>query len=122
MGARIHSACLFCAGVLLLVFLHRRLLGSALLISGLLLFVAAQFYPPLSHAIESLNRKASSLAASAAGWILLAPFYVIFFSAGRAVLLVNRKDPLRLQFPSDEVTYWLPVSGGQEKETYKRPY
>lgn len=79
-------------------------------------------YPSLANALENFTQKLTSLAALAIGWILLAPFYLIFFSAGHAVLALRSRDPLRLKFPSDESSDWLPVSSVQASEDHRRPY
>ena len=123
-SVRIHSACLFCLGGFLVFVLHRSRLGWVLCGSGLLLLVAGHLYPPLSRAIEKLNGKVSTLAASVLGWIVLAPFYVVFFSAGHAALALRGRDPLRLKLPSDASTDWLPVSTdtGDGDEDHKYPY
>jgi hypothetical protein len=113
---------LLCVGAVLVFLLHRRLLGSVICASALLLLIAGHLYPPLSEGVASLSRKASSLTASALGWILLAPFYVLFFSVGHAVLALRGRDPLRLKFPSDESTYWLPFSPNPGSEDHTRPY
>lgn len=122
LSVRIHSAGLLCVGAGLVFLLHRRLWGLVICVSGLLLLIAGQLYPPLSRAVEKMSRKASSLAASAIGWIVLAPFYLLVFSAGHAVLALGGKDPLRLKFPSDESTDWLPVSTSQDSEDHRHPY
>lgn len=122
LSVRIHSAGLLCIGAVLVFLLHRRLLGLLICAGGLLLLIAGRLYPPLSRAVENLSRNASSLAASAIGWIVLAPFYLLVFSAGHAMLALGGRDPLRLRFPSDEATDWLSVSTGQGSEDHRRPY
>jgi hypothetical protein len=123
-SVRIHSACLFCLGGFLVFVLHRARLGWVLCGSGLLLLVAGHLHPPLSRAIEKLSGKISTRVASVLAWIVLAPFYLLFFSAGHAALALRGRDPLRLKFPSDASTDWLPVSSatGDGNETYKSPY
>ena len=122
MSLRIQGACLLCVGFVLAFVLHRRVLGSVICALALLLLIAGRLSPTLSHAVENLNRKVSSLAASAIGWLLLAPFYLVFFSAGHALLTLRRQDPLRLKFPSNESTDWLPVSASSDSEDHRRPY
>jgi len=119
---RVHSAWLLAVGACVVFVLHRRLLGSVICAAGFLLLIAGQLYPPLARALESLSKKASSVAASALGWILLTPFYLLFFSLGHALLAVRGKDPLRLNSTADESTYWLPVSSEPSNEDYRRQY
>ncbi|MFZ1131871.1 MAG: hypothetical protein WBV31_20850 [Terriglobales bacterium] len=125
MSLRIQGVCLLCVGTVLAIVLHRRLLGSVISAIALLLLISGCLYPALSHAVENLNRKASSLAASAISWLLLAPFYLVFFSAGHALLALRHRDPLRLKFPSDQSTQssdWLTVSASSAGEDLRRPY
>ena len=122
MRVRIQSAALVCTGALLVFVLHRRILVSAICAVGLFLLIVGQFYSPLARALETLNRKTSSLVASTLGWILLAPFYIIFFSIGHALLSVRGKDPLHLNSTTDESTYWLPVPPEPPGEDYRRQY
>jgi hypothetical protein len=122
LSVRTYSAWLLAVGAALALLLHRRHLGLVICAGGLLLLIAGRLYPPLSRAVENMGRKASSLAASAIGWIVLAPFYLFVFSAGHAMLALGGRDPLRLRFPSDESTDWLPVSTGQGSEDHRRPY
>jgi len=121
---RVHSAWLVCVGVLIVFVLHQAVLGWVLSGSGLSLLVAGHLYPPLSGALEKVTRTISTRAASVLGWIVLAPFYLLFFSAGHAALALRGRDPLRLKFPSDESTDWLPASTGtgDGTEDYKSPY
>ena len=123
-SVRIHSVWLLSVGGFLVFVLHRALLGWVLCASGLLLLLAGHLYPPLSRAIEKLNGKVSTLVAFVLGWIVLAPFYVVFFSAGHAALALRGRDPLRLKLPADASTDWLPVSTGtgEGNEDHKYPY
>lgn len=122
MSIRIQTALLLCIGAFLVFLSHRHLLGTVICALGLVLLIASQLYPPLGRAIEHLSKKASSVAASALGWLLLAPFYLIFFSIGHALLAVRGRDPLRLKSAADEPTYWLPVSPEPGREDYRRQY
>jgi len=122
MNAQIHSALLCCIGAVLLLCFHRHLLGGVILASGIFLLIAAQLYPSVSRSIGRLNKKVSLLVSSVATWVILAPFYVLVFSLGRAVLALRGKDPMRLKFPSNEPSYWLPISAGQGSDDARHPY
>jgi len=121
-SVRVHSAWLLAIGALVVFALHRQFLGSLICGLGLFLLIAGQLYPPLARAIDNLSKKASSLAGSALSWILLAPFYLIFFSLGHALLVMRGRDPLHLSSSAGESTYWLPVSPEPSREDYRSQY
>lgn len=109
LSARLQAAGLTLSGIVLLL-IHRRVLGFILLASGVLLLVSITVFPSLARALQIGNRKLSSLASSALAWVLLAPFYLILFSLAHVVLALQGRDPLHLKFPTGETTYWVPVS------------
>lgn len=109
-------------GAILVLVFHRPRLGLAISALGLFLFIVGQFYSPIAYHIEHVNRRVLATVASALAWILLAPFYLVFFSIGHALLALRGRDPLCRNSTTDESTYWLPVVPESSREDYRRQY
>lgn len=87
--------------------------AAFLLISGL-------FIPWLFLTFEKISRKFGQWAGGALTWLLLTPTFFILFFPGRILLWILRKDPMRLRFPSNEETYWIPRPPVEKIEQYSR--
>lgn len=89
--------------------------ATFLLISGL-------FIPWLFLAFETFGKKFGQWAGGALTWLLLMPTFFIVFFPGRILLWILQKDPMRLRFPSNEETYWVPRPPVENIEQYSKQF
>jgi len=116
----------FCVGLTIgmLVFhvFHKPVLGTIVLgIAGLVL-ISGLFIPRLHGWIQALGLWMGRAVGIALSWILLAPFFYVFFSLGRLCVLASGKDPMQRRFPGPQGSYWhqhVPLGG---KERYRRQH
>ena len=90
-------------------------MASFLLISGL-------FIPWLFLGFERFGKKFGQWFGGALTWALLVPTFFIVFFPGRLILWLTRKDPMKLRFPSNEETYWIPRPPVEKIEQYTKQY
>ncbi len=57
--------------------------------------------------MSGLLRRTRDAAAAVLGWLVLAPVYLVVFSAGRAWLGLTRRDPLARRVPPPAATFWV---------------
>ncbi|MGQ9661770.1 MAG: hypothetical protein ACUVWX_05435 [Kiritimatiellia bacterium] len=88
----------------------------------LCLFVLATglWLPTLFEAVEKAIKKTAQVAGTILTWLLLVPFFCLFFVPARFFLWIRGIDPLQRRFPSREPTYWQDrptrVSGRLERQ------
>lgn len=110
--SRIQAAVLVFVGLAALLFVHRPLVGCVLIAVGVLTGGAAEMWPSFSCTLARFAKVVSGIVSLAAGWLLLAPFYFVFFTAARVWLLLKRQDPLHRTFHDGQSSYWMPVTKG----------
>ena len=115
----------FCVGLVLglLVFhvFHKAILGTIVFSIAGLALVSGLCIPRLHAWIRMLGLWLGRVVGIGLSWILLAPFFYVFFSLGRLFVAVSGKDPLQRRFPGGQNSYWhphLPLG----KERYKRQH
>lgn len=89
---------------------------------ALLVVVGGMWVPSLYRGIQWFFRFFAHVLATGMAWLLLAPFFYIFFTLGRLVRLLKGKDKLGLRFPSDEKTYWVKWDAPKDIESYKHQF
>ena len=111
----------FALGLVLFHVFHKAILGTAVFCVTGIVLVSGLFIPWLHGWIRNGARCLGKVAGIALSWILLAPFFYVFFTIGRLFLAVSGKDPLQRRFPGDEDSYWqkhLPLG----RERYRRQH
>jgi hypothetical protein len=107
-GDFLPAGALAIGGILLLLVGHHRLLGGILLGLSAFSFGVGLVYPPALHWMKRFGQALGHGVGVALTWLLLAPFYLTFFSLARLVLALTGKDPLRREFPSPDASLWIP--------------
>ena len=70
-------------------------------------FLSGLFVPAAYYGFKEIFRKFAVGVGVAMTWLLLVPFFYLFFTAGRLLQLIFRKDPLNRKCPTDQNTYWI---------------
>lgn len=94
------------AAVLLLVF-KRTVLASVVGLIGLTTLVGGLFVPPVFHAIEHAGLKLAEWVTTGLTWLLMVPFFYLFFVPARFILKIQGKDPMRRVWDRGLATYWV---------------
>lgn len=108
-------------GLLLLLALHRRVLGAIVLAIAAFVLVSGLFLPPAFHALDKFGRWLGKAVGTALTWLLLVPFFYLCFVPARALMGLLKKDPLKLKFSTAEASYWTPrppVNAEQVRKQY----
>lgn len=89
---------------------------------GVFILVSGFFLPRAFAAFERLVGLFARGVGLALTWLLLVPFFYLFFVPGRLILRLQGKDPLHRQFPSPEKTCWTPHHRIGGVEQYRKQY
>lgn len=90
----------------LVFYKHHIIAGSILYGIGALLFIAGLFVPTLHAAITRFGLWLGRVVGVGMTWLLLVPFYYLFFTTARLFLLLSGKDPLTRRWDASAKTYW----------------
>jgi len=105
--AALLQATVACAVATFLVFYkHHVVLGSVLYGLGALILIGGLFVPPLYAAFTRFGKWLGHIVGVGTTWLLLVPFYYLFFTTARLFLLMSGKDPLTRRFDRNATTYW----------------
>ncbi len=55
-------------------------------------------------------------------WLLLTPFYYLFFIPARLILLATRRDPLHRRCPDTPASYWVPRRVVKSMDEYRKQF
>ena len=86
------------------------------------LFISGLFIPWLFLAFEKFGKKFGQWFGSALTWLLLVPTFFIVFFPGHLFLWLTRQDPMKLKFPSNEETYWIPRPPVEKIDQYTKQF
>jgi hypothetical protein len=83
-----------------------RPLGIALAAAGGFVLVLGLVFPGAYHFAHLLGFGLGRFIGRMLAWILLTPFYLTVFVAGRLILAARRRDPLQREFGGGAESYW----------------
>jgi hypothetical protein len=84
----------------------RVVLGSVLYTIGALLLLSNFFVPSIYDAFSRLSKWFGRVIGVGTTWLLLVPFYYLFFATAHACLVLQGKDPLTRRLDRNAATYW----------------
>lgn len=90
-------------------------IAAFVLLSGL-------FAPSLHYAFKRIFQKFAVGVGLAMTWLLLLPFFYIFFTVGRLSHIIFKKDPMNRACPTKMDTYWIKHPAMTDIESYSRQY
>ena len=102
--------------------LHKETTGKVLMCVALFVFLSGNFIPPAYRAFMFIVNKLALFIFVGVSWMLLAPFFYIFFTLGRVILFITGKDPMKRKFPAEEKSCWVSVSQDRGLERYEKQY
>ena len=102
--------------------LKHRTVGIVVLCIAAFILLSGLFAPRAHAAFKNLFQMFAKGVGVALTWLLLVPFFYIFFTFGRLSQFLRHKDPMNRAFPTDARTYWIPHAGQPTPESYKRQY
>jgi hypothetical protein len=85
-------------------------------------FFTGLFVPPFHYAFKKAFQVFASWVGTALTWVLLLPFFYIFFTIGRLSQLIFRKDPMNRACPTKLDTYWIKHPAEVDVASYTRQY
>ncbi len=106
---------------LFVLFHHNRM---ALLVVGISLavFLCSRFFPKVYRGLEKVFQGFSHLVGQALTWLLLLPFFYVFFVGGRLLQKITGKDPMSRAWDRNADSYWCNKIKGSDPEQYKRQF
>jgi len=107
-------------GLLMVFRWHHTIPGFILFALAAFVVVSGLFIPKAYAAFERFVGLIAQGVGIALNWILLVPFFYLFFVPARLVMSIKNKDPLRRAFPTSEPTYWVERTEDMEDLTHYR--
>lgn len=80
------------------------------------------FCTPVFRAIEAFGAWLGRVVSVGLTWALLAPFFYIFFTLGRIILTIKKKDPLHRSYLPAEVSYWVQHTSPDNHNQYRKQF
>ncbi len=96
-----------CAVATYLMFWKQQvIIGGVLYGLGALMLIAGLFIPPLHAAITRFGLWLGRVIGVGMTWLLLVPFFYLFFTTARVFLTLRGKDPLTRRWNPQAASYW----------------
>ncbi|MCX7007791.1 MAG: hypothetical protein NTY53_11190 [Kiritimatiellaeota bacterium] len=102
----VQTAIAYAIASFLVFYRHHYILGSVLYGFGTLVLLAGLFVPPLHAAITRFGKWLGRVVGVGVTWLLLVPFYYLFFTTARVFLMMSGKDPLTRRWDRAAASYW----------------
>jgi len=109
-------------GLLILLVFHRPVMAAIVFTISALVLIGGLFVPPIYAGFKKLGQWLAAGVGHGLTWLLLAPFFYIFFGIGRLVLELKGSDPLCRRCSGDGSTYWVPHRRPPGADPYRRQY
>lgn len=97
-----------------LIAAQKIVLGSIAIAIAVIIGGSSMLSPALARKFDAAFQRVGFWAAKIVSWLLLAPLFVIVFTAVRLWHRLTRHDPLQLA-DSDDASYWLPSDAHERK-------
>ena len=108
---------------LILWFIAKHHTAAIVIFCIALFLVLSGFFAPALHAgFKKIFQVFATWVGVAMSWILLLPFFYIFFTIGHISQLIFKKDPMNRACPTDADTYWIKHPATSDVESYSRQY
>jgi hypothetical protein len=102
----IQTAVAYAIASLLIFYRQHYIAGAIIYTLGTVVLFAGLFIPPLHAAITRFGLWLGRAVGLGMTWLLLVPFFYLFFTTGRLFLLLTGKDPLTRRWNRAAPTYW----------------
>lgn len=103
-------------------FLNHTIMAYVIMCIALFIAFSAFVLPPVYAAIDRFFLRLGHWVGATVTWLLLVPFFVIFFIPGRALFSLFGKDPMaRRRLPADQ-SGWHQHPGITRAEHFKRQH
>lgn len=107
---------------LLLAHGHKKWMGAFVLFMSALVWIGGFAVPPLYAAIKRLGLGLGRAVGVAFTWVLLVPFFYLFFTTAHAFLALKGRDPLSRKFDPKAGSYWSERKPNTDLSRYTRQY
>jgi hypothetical protein len=107
---------------LLLAHGHKKWMGAFVLFMSTLVWIGGFAVPPLYAALKRFGLGLGKAVGVAFSWILLVPFFYLFFTTAHAFLAMKGRDPLSRKFDAKAGTYWSERRPNTDLNRYTRQY
>jgi hypothetical protein len=84
--------------------------------------ICGWFLPAVFHAIDKFVQAVARWIGIAMTWILLVPFYYLFFGMARLCLAIGGKDPMCRSWNKNQTSYWVERPPVSDPAYYTRQY
>ncbi len=93
-------------------------LGGLAVLNLLLGLVAPRAFGAVDRALMAFGRGCGEVVT----WLLLTPFYYLFFVPARLIQWAARRDPLQRRFPDTPASYWVSRRPVKSMDDYRKQF
>jgi len=101
------AALMVSIALILLFVLKHHVAPTILLVTALYIVITGFFFPKGYALFERFIGMLVKGVGIGLTWLMLVPFFYLFFTPGRIMLALRGKDTLSRKCPTDEPTYWV---------------
>lgn len=120
--AAIQFGIMITIAVLLGALLHHRIMACVVLGLAFVVLLSGFFMAPVFRGIERFGRMLATVVTVALTWLLLVPFFYIFFMPAGLILRLRGKDPLHRAWEQERQSYWIDRPAVSDSRYYTRQY
>jgi hypothetical protein len=121
-AALLQSAVMVGVGALVYFLLGHHLIGTIVWCLAGLCLLLGLFYPPGYRPLHRFGQWLGRAVGRLLLYLLLVPFYYLFFLAVSLILRCQRRDPLHRQWGPPDLTYWVPRLAESPTDLYERQF
>ncbi|MEN8007622.1 MAG: hypothetical protein ABFS42_11440 [Candidatus Krumholzibacteriota bacterium] len=121
-GALIQAVVMGLIAAFLFFGLHHHLLARVIWALAGLVLILGLVFPPAYRPIHTFGRWLGSVVGQGLTYLLLVPFFFLFFTPVSLILRLQGRDPLHRGFRDPQWTYWIARSQKSREENIDRQF
>ncbi|MDA1045138.1 MAG: hypothetical protein O3C57_07945 [Verrucomicrobia bacterium] len=120
--ALIECSVMVAVALILRLKFEKIILSSIIFSVACLVLVGGLFIPVLYAGFKRLGERLAMVLGVGVTWLLLAPFFYIFFTIARIGCVIAKKDPMCRRLEPELKSYWFEHSSESDVSQYRKQY
>ncbi len=101
---------------------HKTGISNVILCVASIVLIGGLFIPKLYAGFKRLGAFLAKVLGTGVTWLLLVPFFYIFFTIARVCCVIGKKDPMCQRFAPEVKSYWVEHPGPPDAAQYRKQY
>ena len=120
--AVIEASIMVAVALILRLKFDKILISTIILSMACLVLVGGLFIPVLYAGFKRVGEILAQVLGTSVTWLLLLPFFYIFFTLARIGCAISGKDPMCRRLEREKASYWFEHAGVAEPAQYRKQY